>query len=227
MWTSACPEARRPSCGSWRTPALLLVLLAVSASCGMEEEPASLRLALDLGAGAARPDPGGSLRDGLGLFDLPAAGVFVALEVTAADMDPVLVEWPEEASDLAGFQGTVEIGMEVSPGAARRLDGLVFAWRDDRLRHYAPEEALTLDLAAGKAADVSLALREGDYGSVAGTAPSRTVAVEVVDQVTGVILARAEIGEARTFEVGFLPVGRPLYPVWDFGGGEREVATAL
>ena len=206
---------------------LLTPLLALS--CASGEDASSLVLSLDLAVNqsALELDPDAQLRDDLDLFDLPAVTVYVSLEVTAADMDPVAAEWPATATDLQNFDGTAVVELEVPPGEARALDGVVFAWSEDSARVYAPSAPISMDLAAGAVEDVDLALVEADYGTISGTAPEEAVAVEIVDQMTDVILTRVTPGDDGSFEASDLPAHRPLYPVWNLGDAGRTPAPDL
>jgi len=51
--------------------------------------------------------------------------------------------------------------------------------------------------------------------------------VEIVDQVTDVILARVTPDGDGSFEVSDLPAQRPLYPVWDLDDAGRTPAPDL
>ena len=86
---------------------------------------------------------------------------------------------------------------------------------------------MVVDLAGGAVEDIELILAEAGYGTISGTAPEGTVAVEIVDQVTDVILVRTAPDDAGLFEAGDLPVQRPLYPVWDAGEQGRIPAPEL
>ena len=206
---------------------LLTPLLALS--CASGEDTSSLVFTMDLAVdqAALELDPDAQLRDDLGLFDLPVVMVYVSLEVTATDMDPVAAEWPVVAADLQDFDGTAVVELEVPPGEARALDGVVFAWSEERTRVYAPPAAISMDLAAGAVEDVYLALTEADYGTISGIAPEGAVAVEIVDQVTDVILARVTPDGDGSFKASDLPAHRPLYPVWDLGDAGRTPAPDL
>ena len=210
-------------------PALLLLPTLLLASCAPPDDTSSLVLSLDLALGqsALEVDPDAPLRDALGLFDLPLITAYVALEITADDMSTVTGEWPADSTDLADFDGTAVLALEVPPGTARSLDGVVLSWDDDRARLYAPAAPVLMDLAAGALEDVELALEEADYGTLSGVAPEETVAVEIVDQVTDVILARATPDAQGAFTLDELPVQRPLYPVWDRGDAGRTPAPEL
>ena len=208
---------------------LTLLLLPILAACEPGEDTTALVLSLELevSQAALEIDPDAPLRDDLGLFDLPLIAAYVALEVTASDMAPVTAEWPAWSSDLADFAGTAVVEIEVTPGDARSLDGVVLSWDTDRARLYAPPAPLLMDVEAGAVEDVELVLEESPYGTIAGTAPEGAVSVEVVDQVTDVILRRVVPDDAGAFELDGLPVQRPLYPVWDFGDAGRTPAPDL
>jgi len=212
-----------------RSCSVLLLLVPLLAACAPADDSSSLilTLELELTQSALGVEPDAPLRDALGLYDLQLYSAYVALEVTGDDMDPVTAEWPAESGDLTAFDGSATLELEVPPGDARRLDGLVMSLDGERARLYMPPAPLLMDLAAGAVEDVELVLKESEYGTVAGTAPANTVTVEVVDQVTGVILARAVPDDAGAFEQNDLPVQRPMYPVWDLGDGDRSPAPEL
>ena len=213
-----------------RRPLLLpILLLPLLISCAPEDDSSSLSVALDLelSQAALEFDPEAPLRDGLGLYDLPLISAYVVLEVTADDMEPVTAEWPETSADLVGYDGTAIVTLVVPPGDARKLDGLVLSWDDDRARLYAPPAPMLMDLAGGAVEDIELVLVEADYGTLSGTAPEGALLVEIVDQVTDVILARVAPDAVGFFSAEDLPVQRPLYPVWDRGDQGRTPAPDL
>lgn len=214
-----------------RTARLLLLttIFIGPVACAPADDGASVVVALDLAVSQAalEIDPDAPLRDAYGLYDLPLIAAYVALEVTADDMETVSAEWPEHSTDLAGFDGTAIVALEVPPGDARAIDGLVLSWDDGRARLYTPPTPLLVDLAGGAVEDIELVLAEADYGTLSGTAPEGVIAVEIVDQVTDVILARALPDDIGLFEVDDLPVQRPLYPVWDRGDQGRILAPEL
>ncbi|MFH1530950.1 MAG: hypothetical protein ABIK09_09495 [Pseudomonadota bacterium] len=213
----------RPRLAILLLPALLLT------ACAPTDDTSSLVVALELTLDrAALEIPADTpLRDALGLFDLPLFTVYVALEVTADDMEPVTGEWPADPQDLADFDGTAVVELDVSPGNARSLDGVVLSWDGGRARVYAPGLPLVVNLAAGAFEDVELVLVEAEYGNLSGTAPEGAHGVEIVDLVTDVILARASPGVDGMFVVEGLPIQRPLYPVWSLGAGVRTPAPEL
>ena len=212
-----------------RSTAPITAILWLLVSCAPPEDASSLVLSLDLeiGQAALEIDPDAPLRDSLGLFDLSLRTAYIGLEVSADDMDSVTTEWPASSADLADYDGTAVVELNVPPGDARSLDGVVLFLDGDRARVYTPPTPLVVSLAAGAVEDVELTLEEADYGTISGTAPDGVEMVEIVDQVTEVILARATPTEDGAFEVKDMPVQRPLYPTWDFGQGDRTPAPQL
>jgi len=209
--------------------ALLLLPTLLLAACAQDEDPSSLVISLELvlDQAALEIDPDAPLRDPLGLFDLPLITAYVALEVTAEDMEPVTAEWPADSKDLADYDGTAVLEVAVPPGDARALDGVVLWWDGEGARFYAPTAPLVMTLAAGATEDVELILEETEYGTISGTAPEGAGGVEIVDQVTDVILARVVPSADGMFTVDGLPIQRPLYPVWDRGDEGRTPAPDL
>ncbi len=208
--------------------ALPISMLSLLFACAPTEDTSSLVLSLDLAVSQAalEIDSDAPFRDSLGLFDLPLITVYVMLEATADDMESVTAEWPVSSTDLADYDGTAVVELEVPPGDARSLDGLVLSLDGGRARAYMPAAPLLVNLTAGTVEVVVLILVETDYGTISGTAPEGAM-VEIVDLITHVILARAAPDADGLFEVEGMPIERPLYPVWDFGDENRTPAPEL
>ena len=110
---------------------LAMALVLVLSRCGvdrLDHDGAMVRIVFGLDG-----DPvghgGGAARDARGVFDLEQAGIYLAVEASADDMETVVEDWPD--SEVETIPGRVELEMTVEAGTDRTFEALVLVLDDE------------------------------------------------------------------------------------------------
>ncbi len=191
----------------------LLALLALGAmACQAEHSASYVTATFALNAPAG--DGGAtSLRDESGIFDLQAFPAFVALSITAPDMDRASVVWPASPADYMPGEQTVELALDVPAGDGRTVELTVFLFQQDRAFCFVEAEATTVDLAPGDEQVVTLDAIASGMAWLKGVADESVEEVWLIDTLTAVRLDRT-FATAGQFTFDFVCSGRKLALAW-------------
>ena len=170
------------------------ILLAPVACDSHDSSLVTARLSLEI------PDTGldqtaGDLFDEHGFFDLTRYPVFVAVSVSAPDMETQMTVWPQSADDLTPGLQTVVLLLDLTPGDDRQVDARVYLRDSKESFLFAPETAWTVALSPGSTKDIELNVSQLDDGTVSGTAPATATEVWLVDSQMGVLVDRVPVDE--------------------------------
>jgi len=202
---------------------VLAAVVAAAPGCLVGGEgTAHVLVRLDLGTlelpAEGLPGP----RDADGLVHLDRVPAYVHVVVTGPGLEPPLVaSWP--AADPLTPRDVVRFALEVPVGPQRRFAFLAYVRRAGEVRVWSDDGTVVRDLLEGGASsDLAVTLHESGRGTIAGTlggpGAASVTAVLVVDghpalpgsaEGPGVAWPPAAV-TAGAFEVGNLPVGRPL-----------------
>lgn len=206
---------------------LSLCLLLLAPACS-EELPETTALTTVFAITAPEGDGGSStVRDDNGIFDLQAFPAFVALAVTAPDMDRESAAWPETSADFAIGEQTVELALDVPPGLQRQVHLTIFMFQQDRPHCFMEEKPYFIDLSPGGTPTLEIQPGNIGNGTVAGTAPASASQVWLIDAETMVRLDRTMVEDLH-FEFKFACAHRELALAWlDNDGGFHFDPLAL
>jgi hypothetical protein len=207
-------------------PLLLAALLLLAAACGSNDTgmvTATFALSAPEGDGGSS-----TLWNEQGVFDLQAFPAFVALTVTAEDMERESATWPESAADYAAGDTTVELTLEVPAGDARELEAVVFLFAGDRPLCFVNGDTTVLDLPSGSTREVTLDLVGTGTGYVHGVAPADADEIWLLDALTLVRLDRT-LPDGGTFRFYYACMSRDLALAWldKDGGYHYDPATTF
>lgn len=196
-----------------------MCLLALFSACS-EEVPENTLLTTTFAIDAPGGDGGSQvLRDENGIFDLQAFPAFVAISLTAADMDRVTGIWPATAAEFSPGEQTVELVVDVVPGAERQVHLTIFLFLQDRPHCFMEEKPYFIDLSPGSTPTLDILPGNTGDGTVTGSTPANASEVWLLDAKTMVRLDRTMV-ENLQFEFAHACAHRELTLAWlDKDGG--------
>jgi len=199
-------------CRSFGDAALAALACALAAAgCVQGEDSAFVQARIALEAPFEDAAQGSSARDEHGLLHLSAHPVYVAFEVSAPDIESIVVRYPEDPGTVDASARTVTFdGIEVAPGKDRTITAIALHKGEVGVSAYLPEEPKVLDLSAGQAVTVSLALSAMPTGTVSGAcSASQHSEIWLVEIDNMVVLATQSAGKGF-YAFDTAPFGVPL-----------------
>lgn len=204
-----------------QTALVALLPLAVLAICGCSSHDSSGRVVARFALPGADSSNEGALQNEEGLFLLETAGAYVALSVSAADMDTVKTTWPEEASDYAPGASYVDLPLDVPAGDNRKVEAIAFLFTNGRPHAFLQNVELSVDLEEGETKELTIELLEAEIGEVSGSAAAEVAEVWLVDLGEAVLLSSAPAANGA-YEFQVAPLNRELAVYWVDVSGETH-----
>ena len=152
--------------------ALLLaaILAAAPPGCVQQDDAAYVVARFALPAGTKADDAASPVRDGNGFLYLVDHPLFVSVRVSAPDMEPVEVSYPDSAASVDAAGETLDFPpIEVPPGSQRRATALALLHEGGKPVAYLPQETEVVDLDPGSTASVAITLSQQTAGKVYGS----------------------------------------------------------
>jgi hypothetical protein len=159
-----------------------------------------------------------------GLFELEKFPKLVRVAVEVQDYELTSATWPDPDRGIGsgeGAGGEVQIELRVPAGTGRRVRGLGFVTDGARVQTYQEQAPLSLDLVAGKPADLTLPLVPHEAGAAEVTVRCETgnqgpwlpIQIAPVDAKALVLYPprnlTADANQALQVLLEGMPVGRP------------------